>query len=92
MIIIPKLDSTQFTWQKWRAGSIHDFNIPCRYIALTSGYSKMLLRKHAIGWCYGENLPCRPKTNHIAIMFEKDNIEFWFHLRKNEFEEIFIMK
>ncbi len=87
--MIPKLDSTSFTWQIWRAGSIHDFNIPCRYEMLTSGYGKMILNKYAIGWCYGENLMCRPKKNHIAIMFEKDDVRFWFHLRRNEFEEIF---
>lgn len=24
--MLSKLDSTLFTWQTWRAGSIHDFN------------------------------------------------------------------
>jgi len=86
--MIPKLDSTSFTWQRWRAGSIHDFNIPCRYEMIISGYGKMVLNKHAIGWCCGENLLCRPK-NEVAVMFEKDGIKFWFHLRQKEFIEVF---
>jgi hypothetical protein len=87
--MLPKLDSTSFTWQRWRAGSIHDFDIPCRYLTITSGFSKMILKEHAVGWSYGENLPCRPKENHIAVMFEKDDRWFWFHMRRNEFDEVF---
>ena len=86
--MIPRLDSTCFTWQVWRAGSINDFSLPCRYEMITSGLGKMILRKYAIGWCYGRNLPCRPK-DEIAIMFEKDDVKFWFHLREKEFIEVF---
>lgn len=87
--MLPKLDSTLFTWQAWRA---YGFNIPCRYETLTSGLGKATLRKHAVGWCYGENLLCRPKANHIAVMFEKDEVQFWFHLRNEEFIKIFQQK
>lgn len=86
---LPKIDSTLFDWQKWSAGSIHDFGIPCRYESLTSQESKRILNEYAIGWTYGENLPCRPKENHIAVMFEKDDNKFWFHMRNNEFVEVF---
>lgn len=86
---LPKIDSTLFDWQKWSAGSIHDFGIPCRYESLISDESKRILNEYAVGWCYGENLPCRPKENHIAVMFEKDDNKFWFHVRNNEFIEIF---
>lgn len=86
---LPKIDSVNFDWLGWSAGSIHDFNIPCRYESLISPESKRILNDYAIGWTYGENLPCRPKQNHVAVMFEKDDRRFWFHIRNNEFLEIF---
>lgn len=86
---LPKLNSTYFDWKKWSASSIHDFGIPCRYEKLISLESKNILNKYAIGWAYGENILCRPKKNHIAVMFEKDDNQFWFHVRNNEFVEIF---
>lgn len=86
---MPKLDSTHFDWQKWLTGSIHDFDIPCRFETIISSYGKKILNNFAIGWTYGENLLCRPKENHIAVMFEKDNNQFWFHLRNSEFIKIF---
>ena len=88
--IIPKLDSTLFDWLTWRDGSIHDLDIQrCRYALITSPHGKSQLQKYAIGWCYGENLMCRPKIGEIAVMFEKDDIRFWFHLRRIEFIEVF---
>ena len=86
---LPKIDSTYFDWQKWSAGSIHDFGIPCRYKKLISPESKSILNTYAVGWNYGENILCRPKEKHIAVMFEKDDNKFWFHVRNNEFIEIF---
>jgi hypothetical protein len=88
--IIDKLDSTLFDWSSWRSGSIHDLDIiRCRYELITSPHGKSQLRRYAVGWCYGENLMCRCKKNEIATMFEKDEIRFWFHLRRKEFEEVF---
>ena len=84
-----KINSSNFTWDKWAAGSVNDFGIPCRYEKLTSSESKSILNNYVIGWNYGENIPCRPKENHIAVMFEKDDNQFWFHVRNNEFIEIF---
>ena len=88
---LEKIDSTNFTFDKWRAGSIRDFNIPCRFETLTSKVSKRILREYVIGWAWGENLMCRPKENEIATMFYKDGEYFWFHLRANEFYEIFVL-
>ena len=87
---LPKLDSTIFTWDKWRNGSIHDLDIPCRYLSIISTEGQSTLKEYAIGWCYSESLPCRPKDNHVAVMFYKDGQEFWFHLRNNEFYEVFL--
>jgi hypothetical protein len=86
--MIEKLDSSAFDWSTWRSGDVwNEFHIPCRTNALIE--NREILKKYAVGWCYGENLICRPKANHIAVMFFKDYKEFWFHLRDYEFEKIF---
>ncbi len=86
---LPRLDSSYFDWNKWSAVNLYSFGIPFKYENLTSQESREILNAYAIGWTYGENLSCRPKENNIAVMFEKDNNQFWFHLRNNEFIEIF---
>jgi hypothetical protein len=88
--LIPQLDSSLFDWLTWRSGTIHDLEIKaCRYDLITSNQGKEQLRKYAIGFCYGENLPCRPKLKEIAVMFFKNDLYFWFHLRENEFMKVF---
>jgi len=83
-----RIDSSLFDWQSWRNGSpIEIFGIQCRSDCLVTNAD--LLRKYAIGYCDGESLPCRPKTNTIAVMFEKNNQRFWFHLFRLEAERIF---
>lgn len=86
---LPRINSSHFDWLKWSAGSVHDFGISCRYEKLTSPYSRKILNRYAIGWAYSESVPCRPKEKHTAVMFEKGNNQFWFHLRNNEFVSIF---
>jgi hypothetical protein len=49
-----------------------------------------ILQLYATGYCRSEELLFRIKTNEYAIMFEKDNIRFWTHIRNNEFDEIFV--
>lgn len=86
---IPQLDSSLFDWLAWRNGTIHDLGIQsCREQLITSQHGKEQLRKYAIGFCFGHNLPCRPK-DEIAVMFLKDDLYFWFHLREKEFQEVF---
>jgi len=43
-----------------------------------------------LGWAHGDTLPCRSKEKHTAVMFEKDDNQFWFHVRNSEFMEIFV--
>ena len=86
--MIYQMDASIFDWLTWRNGDIwYEFHIPCRTAALVA--NRKILQKYAIGWCRGENLVCRPKENHIAIMFLKDEKQFWFHLRDYEFKQIF---
>ena len=87
--IIPRISSMEFDFSKWREGSIHEFFIPCRYEEVTKGNNREFLRYKAVGWNFSELIPCRPKVNHIAVMFYNKERHFWFHLRSNEFVEIF---
>jgi len=86
---VTKLDSSLFTWDLWSAGSIHDFGIEhFRYNNLNEHKDK--LYNGIIGYCFAEELVCRPKESHIALMYEKEDGErFWFHIRNSEFVEIF---
>jgi len=86
--VIEKLDSSLFDWQAWRAGSPADLLVgPCRTANLIAAGA--ILRAHAFGWCEGGSTPCRPKARHKALMFEKDGVSFWFHLRDGEARVIF---
>ena len=90
--MLPKIDSSYFTWLEWRAYSIQELGVFCRYADITSARGKAILRKYAVGLCRGENLICRPKVEQMALMCFKDGEHFWFHLRKKEFEEVFMDK
>ncbi len=87
MFKIPKIDPLHFDWITWRSGSIKDFKVPSRYRFIIQ--YKHIFQEYAIGYCRGESLVCRPKRDHTAVMFHKDDRNFWFHLRNNEFEEVF---
>lgn len=87
-IDLPKIDPQLFSWLNWNAGSIHDLDLKCRYSDINSK-GKTILKLYAIGWCYGEELICRNKINEIALMCNKDDKEFWFHIRVHEFIEVF---
>lgn len=88
-IIIPRLNEGLFEWLNWGSGSIHDLGVFCRYWDIVSDRGIAILRKHAIGYCPGERLRCRPKKDEVALMVHKDGIDFWFHLRKEEFIIVF---
>lgn len=86
--LVQKLDSTMFTYDIWEAGSVHDFGIEhFRFDNLYENKNK--LSEGLLGYCFGENLPCRPKENHVALMYGINDKRFWFHIRNNEFYEIY---
>jgi hypothetical protein len=85
--MIDYLDPQLFTWSRWRVRSISDLGlIRVRMHFLLD--KKITLNRYAVGYCKGENLVCRPKINHTAVMFFKE-CHFWFHLRNEEFDAIF---
>ena len=83
-----KLNSSYFDWLAWRNGSIWNiFKVPHRTACLLE--SNDLIRKYAIGYCDASRIPCKPKKNHIAVMFNTGEENWWTHLRKIEFNLIF---
>ena len=85
------MDSSYFDFAHWHSGLIHEIlDGPCRDWHITSPLASERLRQHAVGWCRGDAVPCRPKgLDEVAVMFYKDSRHFWSHLRKYEFYEVF---
>ncbi len=89
MLSIPRLGPDSFDWLSWVGGSIHDLGIPCRESCIIGFPGRDILRRYAIGFCEGEHLFCRPKPGTMAVLFVREEREFWFHLRKREFDIVF---
>ena len=80
------LDEQLFTASRWRSGTPADLLIQCRTQSISK--NRHTLKAHAVGYCDAEKLLCRPKNEHKAVMFFKDDIHFWFHVTNREFEVI----
>lgn len=92
--MIEKIDSSYFTWEIWRGGSIKELGLYSRSLSITSSEGKYLLRKYVLGYCDSESLICRPKYNQYALMCRhpETNENFWFHIWKSDFNEVFKLK
>ncbi len=42
--------------------------------------------KQAVGYCDADNISYRPKENSYAVMFDAQGKNFWFHIRKVQFD------
>ena len=89
---IEELPAYEFTFEKWNAGSFSDLGMLNGHYDIDSINGKILIRKYAIGYCLGRKLWVRPKLDCVGVLFFKDEITFWTHLRINEFENIFGIK
>ena len=79
-----KISPDYFDWITWRNGSPLDlFEYQLRSYNLKSIKSEFI--RCVIGYCDGEELICRPKTKHKAVLFFKDNEYYWFHFTNEEF-------
>ena len=88
--MIDRLDSGEFDWLRWRAGSPMDvFGLSAHQGDLISRRGRNLIRQYAVGWCPGEKLLCRPKPGTIGVMFLRQENFFWFHILLQEFSTIF---
>jgi hypothetical protein len=82
-----RIDSSLFTWEAWRAGSLLEvLGVSLRL--LPRERIRVKLRRYAIGWCPGGEVPCRPKADQFAVMFRVGDREFWTHLLPSEFSEL----
>ncbi len=90
--MIEDMNPCFFTWDLWRAGNLATFGLATRYYSITSPEGKRILRKHAVGYCNGNNVMCRQKPNTVAVMFFKDEVHFWNHITQREFNEVFYEK
>jgi MoaA/NifB/PqqE/SkfB family radical SAM enzyme len=86
-VSLPWMNPGNFDWLSWRGGSVKDFGCSARWIDMTENKKK--LKTFAVGWCLSEEVICRPKENQVAVMFQKGEDKFWFHMWKNEFYEVF---
>lgn len=88
VMTIQHLDSSYFDWLTWCRGSLLEmFNIQHRELCILN--ARETIKKHAIGYCPAEKIPCRPKKDYVAIMFLFNNDTFWTHITNREFELIF---
>lgn len=79
-----RLFAERFTYDLWRAGSLATFGLETRYACIAQ--NRGLIRRHATGYCPGEELNVRPKPDCMAVMFWIKNEEyFWTHLSNAEF-------
>lgn len=84
----PQINPLLFDWIIWRNGSPLDiFGLPLRNYTIHR--IKPLINRYSIGYCNGEELVCRPKIGHKAVMFYKDEEYYWFHMTNEEFEKVF---
>lgn len=86
-----RLESSEFTWSRWRGGSVLDVLGPglrCREADIISPHGKSRILALAVGYCEAERVPCRPKVNNVAVMFFSHGGHFWFHLRNREFRKL----
>lgn len=47
------------------------------------------IKQFATGYCRGESLLFRPRQDSMAVMFEKGQDRFWFHIPNWQFDSIF---
>jgi len=90
MTMLERLHPDSFDYSTWHARDKKEFVPAMRYELIVN--KAYLFRRYAIGYLEGERSTCRPKLKEVAVMFRIDEIEFWFHMRKNEFEKVFDIK
>lgn len=87
MIVIPKINPSLFELSDWRNGSPIDL-FGCQLRDYNLQQIKPIFLKYAIGYCDGESLVCRPKRDHKAVLFFKNEMYYWFHFTNQEFESL----
>ena len=89
ILFLEHMNENSFDWLSFRNGSISSIlKIPQRQPIICA--NKNIIRKFSLGYCKSDNLPCRPKRNQVAVMFNTDGVnDWWTHLRIEEFKFCF---
>jgi len=77
-----RIPSSQFTYERWRAGSLLELGIRHRYGPIKEQIHILLPK--VVGYTEAENLLVRPKIGYYAVMFFHEDRHFWTHLTKQE--------
>lgn len=85
--MIPRWHGTSFDWLTWCGGSLT--NLGVRHNTEHIRAMRRAIRDHAIAWCEGISLLCRPKTDTIGVMFLQGEFQWWTHLTREEFDACF---
>lgn len=86
--MIPKIDSNLFEYSLYEPGSLLMIGFKDRFDNIDTPFGAEIFAKYCIGYCNGENLQIRPRSDMVGVMFFKDENKFWFHIYKDEFENI----
>jgi hypothetical protein len=78
---VERLDSSLFDFLSWRCGE--PVTVCGFHLREGAREAIRVLRSHIIGWCPGEETPCRPRPGWHAVMFDTGG---WCHITKREFE------
>lgn len=88
-MLIPKLDSSQFTYQRYNSGGWYDLGYDFADRCNIDIYRKNV-KKYAIGYCDAVSLIVRPRDGKVVMFDIQDGKEwFWLHLEDWEFDKIF---
>lgn len=89
MFEIEYLHPDHFDWLTWNGGRLLDIGVQTRFEDIKA--KAHIVRKHAIGYLWGESLVCRTKPGTVAVMFliRETDTYFWTHLTMMEFEVVF---
>ena len=86
--MIPKIDSSLFEYSLYESGSLLVLGFTDRFDNIDTPRGASIFKKYCIGYCDGGNLAIRPRLDCVGVMFFKDEEQFWFHITKQEFENI----
>jgi len=89
--LVLELKPDNFLFSNWE--SCYWYGIPSLETAFEDNRTNLekreLFSEGLLGYCLGERLFVRPRDDSVALMYVIGKDEFWFHMDKETFIEIF---
>jgi hypothetical protein len=82
-----RLDSSLFTFSAWRSGCLADLGVATKFHDIIAFRHR--IRNAAFGYTDGSCVPCRPKSDTVAVALWTGEYAFWTHFTLKEFETVF---